>query len=309
MSSSKEIKNRARSVKNIAQITKAMEAVSATKMRKSQGCAISARPFAIASFEMLQGLIKYASVFSSALKNRKASHSLVCVVSSDKGLAGAFNANVFREAEKLLARMRKDNKLYALVTIGKKAKDYFEHRRENVERSFVGFGDFSAFSQTASVTDALLHRFFAGQSDEVIVVYTNFRSTLRQEVAIKKILPATKEGLQEIVQSILPERGKYAQEQVVKNAQTYQYEYIFEPSPAELLDLLIPLLLRMHMHHIILESNASEHSARMVAMKAASDNARDLMGELQLLYNKARQAAITQELTEITAGAELLGNN
>ncbi|MDP2676766.1 MAG: ATP synthase F1 subunit gamma [bacterium] len=307
MSSSKEIKNRVRSVKNIAQITKAMEAVSATKMRKSQEFAISARPFAVASFKMLKGLLEYASVLPSVLEKREVKKSLICVVSSDKGLAGAFNANVFRKAEELLFGMKKEKKQYVLVTVGKKAKDYFGHRHETMEKTFLGFGDFSEFKDTMPVADSLLEGFLEKRYDEVIVVYTNFRSTLRQDVVKKIILPATKEGLQEIVESISPEKGKFSEQEISEGAETrYSYEYLFEPSPQELLDMLIPLLLRMHMHHIILESNASEHSARMVAMKAASDNAKELIGELQLLYNKARQASITQELTEITAGVEAL---
>lgn len=307
MSSSKEIKNRARSVKNIAQITKAMEAVSATKMRKSQEFALSARPFAVASFEMLEGLLEYTSALPQVLEKREVKKSLVCVVSSDKGLAGAFNANVFRKADELLTDMRRKKRLYVLVTIGKKAKDYFGHRNETVEKAFSGFGDFSEFRDTLPIADSLLGGFRAKHYDEVIVVYTNFRSTLRQDVVKKIILPATKEGLREIVESILPERGKYADRGISNDTEMrYSYEYLFEPSPKELLDMLVPLLLRMHMHHIILESNASEHSARMVAMKAASDNAKELIGELQLLYNKVRQAGITQELTEITAGVEAL---
>lgn len=316
MPSSKEIKNRARSVKNIAQITQAMEAVSATKMRKSQEFALSARPFAVASFEMLRGLLEYASVLPPVLEKREVKKSLICVVSSDKGLAGAFNANVFRKAEELFSGMRKENKAYALVTVGKKAKDYFSARGgsasgggNHIKETFLGFGDFSAFKDTMPVADSLLAEFLEKRYDEVIVVYTNFRSTLRQDVVKKIILPATKEGLREIVESILPEQGKYAGRGSSGDGETrYSYEYLFEPSPRELLDMLIPLLLRMHMHHIILESNASEHSARMVAMKAASDNAKELIEELQLLYNKARQAGITQELTEITAGVEVLGN-
>ncbi len=141
------------------------------------------------------------------------------------------------------------------------------------------------------------------------MVYTNFRTTLRQEAVVKKILPVTREGIREMVAGILPERGRFAALATSHTADrtSYSYEYKFEPSPAQILEALVSRLVHMHIHHIILESNASEHSARMVAMKNASDNARDLISNLTHEYNKSRQAGITRELTEITAGAEAVG--
>ena len=158
------------------------------------------------------------------------------------------------------------------------------------------------------VADLLLQGFLNGAWDETDAVYTNFRTTLRQETVMKQILPATREGLEDAVQSILPEAGRFASLNAQRSTLNtrYNYEYKFEPSPAAILASLVPQLIKMHIHHIILESNASEHSARMVAMKSASDNARELIGDLTLEFNKARQAGITRELAEITAGAEAL---
>lgn len=302
MASTKAIKQRIKSVKNTAQITKAMEVVSATKMRKAQGFALSARPYAVASLEMLKNLLARTPVLPPLLQKREVKKSALLVVTSDKGLAGAFNANVLRKAE-----ARAQQPAVTLITVGKKARDYFERRKAPVLKNFWGFGDYSTLPETLPVADMIINGFLAGDFDEVEAVYTNFRTTLRQEAAIKKILPVTEDGIREAVISILPEYGKYAAlEGQPRIRDIYSYEYKFEPSPAEILTALVPQLIRLHVHHLILESNASEHSARMVAMKNASDNAQELISDLTLVYNKARQTGITGELTEITAGREAL---
>lgn len=309
MPSAKSIKQRVKSVKNTSQITKAMEVVSATKMRKSQEFALRARPYAAASLEMMKNLLSRTPLSPPLLQSRPVKKSALLVVTSDKGLAGAFNANVIKRVEKWLtdkqlSRRNLDN--LKIVTVGKKARDCFARRDAPIQQSFWGFGDFSTLEQTLPVAETVLNGYSAGAFDEVEAVYTNFKTTLIQETVLKRIFPVTEDGIEEMVRGILPERGKYA----ITNSQfpspKYTYEYKFEPSPTEILNALVPQLLRMHIHHIILESNASEHSARMVAMKNASDNARDLIAELSLQYNKSRQAGITRELTEITAGKEAL---
>ena len=312
MSSIKFIKQRIRSTKNTSQITKAMEVVSATKMRKSQGFALAARPFAAASLQMLENLLARTTILPPLLQARPVEKSALLVITSDKGLAGAFNANVLRAAEEQI-NSRKNaarRKKISLITVGKKAKEYFERRNISIARSFWGFGDYSTLEQTLPVAESMLNGFSLGEFDEVEAVYTNFKTTLLQETVLKKLLPVTKEGIHEAVESILPKHGRFANQREsasgVRVNPRYEYEYKFEPSPTEILELLIPQLLRMHVHHLILESNASEHSARMVAMKNASDNAKELISDLTLEYNKARQAGITRELIEITAGREAL---
>lgn len=308
MSSTKEIKRRIKSVKNTAQITKAMEVVSATKMRKSQGFALASRPFAVASLEMLNNLLTHTPELPPLLQARDVKKSALLIVTSDKGLAGAFNANVLKTTETWLENNRRVGIETTVITVGKKAGEYFKKRAVNAQRSFFGFGDFSKLEDTLPVTETVLEGFLLGAFDELDAVYTNFRTTLKQETVLKKILPITKDGIAEAVRGILPEYGKYAvlggSKQSTVNR--YNYEYKFEPSAKEILDVLVPQLIRMHIHHIILESNASEHSARMVAMKNATDAARDLMDNLTLTYNKNRQAGITRELIEITAGREAL---
>ncbi|MFY9462870.1 MAG: ATP synthase F1 subunit gamma [Candidatus Sungiibacteriota bacterium] len=310
MPSTKSIKQRIKSVKNTSQITKAMEVVSATKMRKSQAFALGARSYAVAGLEMAQNLLARTPInqLPPLLTPREIKTSCLLVVTSDKGLAGAFNGNVLKKAEAQIAQYMVLRRPYILITVGKKAKEYFERRGSTPVKSFWGYGDYSTITETQEVADAVLAGFLDGSWDEVHAAYMNFRSTLVQESVIKKILPATKEGIEDAVASILPERGRFANLQpTTYNLQPrYQYEYKFEPSAAEILQALVPQLIKMHIHHIILESNASEHSARMVAMKSASDNARDLITDLTLVYNNARQASITRELSEITAGAEAL---
>lgn len=323
MPSTKSIKQRIRSVKNTAQITKAMEAVSATKMRKAQGFALIARPYAVASLQMLQNLLLRTEILPPLLQKRGVKTSALLVITSDKGLAGSFNANVLKKAEAWVESKKSSGASYVLLTVGKKARDYFTRRGIAAEKSFWGFGDFSELKDTLPVAEEILQGFLSGRWDEVEAIYTNFRTTLKQEAVLKKILPVTKEGIEEIVEGILPEKGKYAEVPVTSysasiggprqsrdklQVTSYNYEYKLEPSPEEILNKLVPQLLQMHIHHLILESNASEHSARMVAMKNASDKAGELIDELTLSYNKLRQAGITRELTEITAGREALEN-
>lgn len=329
MPSTKAIKQRMRSVKNTSQITKAMEVVSATKMRKSQEFAIRARPYAAASLELLKNLLARTSERPPLLQSRPISNSLLLVITSDKGLAGAFNANVLRKADDWVARHQLLKSDFNIITVGKKARDYYQRRGsfyhpnfldkktavQNAslkswegKKSFWGFGDFTTLSQTLPVADEIIKGFLENRWDEVETVYTHFRTTLRQETSLKRILPVTQEGITKIVAGILPEHGRFAESGIKKQESRYSYEYLLEPSPADILGTLVPQLIRMHVHHIILESNASEHSSRMVAMKSASDNAKELIEGLTLEYNKSRQAGITRELTEITAGKEALEN-
>lgn len=310
----RDIRRRIKSVKSIAQITKAMEAVSANKMRKSQMFALNARPYAIAALELLENLIATTPRLPDFFTGREVKKTAILVVTADKGLAGAYNSNVLRAAEKFAAGLSREKKDFAVITVGKKAKEYFSRRGFPIAASFSGFSDFSKLHETNPVADSVMAGFKAGSYDEVVAIYTHFRTTLKQEVAVRKVLPLTREGIIEMVLGILPEHGKYApkagHQSAVSKAATapHSAEYIFEPDPAAILSALVPRLLAMHVHHAILEANASEHSSRMVAMKNASDNARDLIDDLSLRYNKVRQAGITRELIEITAGREALNN-
>lgn len=309
--STKTITQRVRSVKSISQITKAMEVVSATKMRRSQEYALHARPYAVASLEILENLLSRTPFLPLLLQTRPIRMSALLVVSSDKGLAGAFNANVLKRAHAWVEEKRNASAPFMLITVGKKAKEYFERRGVSPRRSFWSYGDYRTREETLPVADFMLNGYLLGEWDEVEALYTHFRTTLKQETVAQRILPVTKEGIEEVVKGILPERGRYAAYAASRptlSTSRYHYEYQFEPSPAEILEMLVPQLLRMQIHHIILESNASEHSARMIAMKNASENAGELIDTLTMQLNKSRQAEITRELSEITAGREALEN-
>ncbi|MBI5152906.1 MAG: ATP synthase F1 subunit gamma [Parcubacteria group bacterium] len=308
MASAKAVKQRIRSVKNTAQITKAMEVVSATKMRRSQEFAIKARPYAVASLNLLRNLVAKTKELPGILERREVRKCYgLLVITSDKGLAGALNANVIRKAEAWVKARRINNEEFILVTVGKRARDYFEHKGVPIHKSFWGFGDMIELEDTLPVAEVLIQGFLNHTWDELSAVYTHFRTTLLQEAVVREVLPITEAGVREIVEGIVPEKGRYSKKEEENfSLAKYTYEYTYEPSPEVLLTALVPQLLRMHVHHMILESNASEHSARMVAMKNASDNAKELITDLTLTYNKARQASITRELSEITAGKEAL---
>ena len=321
MAGSKNLKNRIKSTKNIKQVTKAMEAVSAVKMRRSQQFALRARPYALAALEILRGVEPAIngdlSELSPLLSKRPVANSCLVIITSDKGLAGSFNTSVIRKAEKMVkdlyvmpahAGQAGSDKNVSLVAIGKKGRDYFKRRGANIVAEYVDTGDFGEIEETRHISDFLIKIFTEKQVDEIVLVYTNFLSALKQEVVTRSLLPFDEKSLTEIVDSVIPLRGRYANmPHILGNMKTpTARNFLFEPSPKEVLSELLPDLLAVEIFHAILEANASEHSSRMVAMKSASENASELINDLNIKYNKARQALITKELAEITGGAAAL---
>ncbi len=308
MESPQHIKSRLKSVKNIGQITKAMEVVSATKMRKAQEVALKSRAYAFKALELLETLVASAKTDEEKVnplamvplaQQREVKNTLIVVVASDKGLAGAFNTQVLRVADAFLANEKGEMKA---IAIGKRAIPYVTKKNMQVIESFTGYGDHATTEEIAPLSDLIVQGFLEGKWDKVVTVSMHFRSTLKQQPLVRQILPLEVEKIRETVKEIVPEQGRYAQTSndgmKIRNNST---EFILEPSPAELLSSLIPHLITMQLYHLILEANASEHSARMVAMKTASDNAKDLAEGLLLEFNKARQAHITKEIIEITS--------
>jgi F-type H+-transporting ATPase subunit gamma len=289
-----------------------MEVVSMTKMRKSQQFALAARPYALASLDMLKNILKYAkkSDVPAMLRNRTIHTVAIVVITTDKGLVGGFNDKVIALAEARRKELAAQNIETVFITIGKKAREYFERRGQQVVFHGEGYGDHTSVDETQPITNAVLQGFIQKKWDAVYIVYTHFKTTLRQEALERTLLPTTEPALEKIIEEIIPEHGRYSELKQSKqfSAQThmYNYSYTFEPSAGALIEKLISNLLHTAMHHIILESNASEHSARMVTMKNASDNAKELKERLTLEFNKVRQASITAEISEIVAGAEAL---
>ncbi|MDO8574425.1 MAG: ATP synthase F1 subunit gamma [bacterium] len=310
MESIQNIKNRSKAVKNVSQITKAMEIVAATKMRKAQQVALSSRPYALRTFELLERLSLESKISSPLMDNRPVKKTLLVLVASDKGLTGAFNAQVIRATDKFLEKNKNQN--FIALAIGKKANKHALRKKMEVVREFYGVGDYATPEEVAPISQLIIDGFLSKKWDNVITISTNFISALKQEPLIRQILPVDIEKIRQTMRDIIPEHGRYAnfaKDEIEKRFghKTRETEYIFEPAAEEVINLLIPHLLKMQIYHLILEANASEHSARRVAMKNASDNAEEILEELTLVYNKARQASITNELIEITSTQNALG--
>lgn len=307
MESLQGIKSRLKAIKNVGQITKAMEVVAATKMRKAQESALNTRPYAFEALHLLERLMRSSEAKIPLTEKRLVERTAVVVVASDKGLAGSFNSQIFRLADNFFARDEykdQSNHEYLLISVGKKADVYAHKKKYQLVKTFQDFGDVTGIEEVKPLSDLLFEGFTAKKWDRVVVISTNFRSALRQDPLVRQILPVDFNKIKETVKEIIPETGRYAEvgrghaSSPLAGGET---DYIFEPSPQEVFNSLIPHLIEMQFFHIFLEAKASEHSARRVAMKTASDNATELSQDLTLLYNKARQVGITGEIMEITS--------
>ncbi|MGI4728796.1 MAG: ATP synthase F1 subunit gamma [Janthinobacterium lividum] len=291
MANLKEVRNRITSVSSTQQITKAMKMVSAAKLKRATNAIVQMRPYADKLNEILANLsATLEDAASPYMQVREPVRVLIIAVTSNRGLAGAFNTNVIKAANNLVAnryaeQLRANN--VAVVAIGKKAQEYYERRRYKV----VGnnnelFNDLN-FENTSVITEAIMHGFVNGDYDRVELVYNHFRNAAVQYITTEQLLPVAKPHKKEAVK-------------------TAQVDYILEPSQEEIVNELIPKNIKVQLYKAVLDSHASEHGARMTAMDKATENAGDLLKALKLSYNQARQAAITTELTEIVSGAAAL---
>lgn len=308
MESLQSIQRRIKGVKNINQITKAMELVAATKMRKSQEVALASRAYAYTALDFLAHLSKLEGVKMPALlKKRKVKKTAFVIVSSDKGLVGAFNSGVLRAFENYLKKENIDinssNNIF--IVFGQKAGNYLQRKGIKVDKIFTKFGDFTKLEETRPLSDYLTSGYLEKRWDKVFIFSPHFRSALNQEVLMRQIFPIDSKILHETIKELIPETGRFSEFRHEEAAsQSRIVEYLIEPSPTKVLRQLAPHLVEMQIYHLILEANASKHAARRMAMKNASDNAEELTEDLTLKYNKSRQAAITREIIEIVAGAE-----
>ena len=294
MANLKEVRNRIASVNSTQQITKAMKMVSAAKLKRATNAIVQLRPYATKLKEMLANLS--ASIEDGAspyLQEREPVRILVVVVSSNSGLAGAFNTNAIKTANNLIAekysgQLRAGN--VSIVAIGRKAQEYYIRRGYNVigDNNEV-YADLN-FTNVSTITESVMQGFVNGDYDRVELVYNHFRNAAMQILISEQLLPVPKaEG----------------DDKAVSADQT---DYILEPSQKAIVEQLIPKNIKIQLYRAVLDSNASEHGARMTAMDKATENAGDLLKALKLSYNQARQAAITTELTEIVSGAAALSN-
>lgn len=296
MPSARDLRRRIKSVKNTAQITKAMQMVSATKMRKAQNKTLSARSY---WRSLLSAIVQVADKFDPTshplfLPNNSPKVAVV-VLSTDKGLCGSLNANIFRLLQgDFLESVKKEDIVY--YTVGKKGRDFMVRTGRQLEADFPN-PEAVNFLEAAKIRKFIMEVFLEEQVGKIFIVYPRFISTLRQEARAAQLLPISKEALVDVLSLFGGDNGE--------NGFT-KSEMLLEPSAGEVLDYALIHLLETRIYQILLQSKASEHSARMIAMQNATDNAKDLVADLQLTYNQMRQDAITKELLEITsAGAAL----
>lgn len=295
----KQVKNKIISTKKTGQVTKAMESVSAVKMRKSQERAFAGRPYVHAALRILAQLgASDAGARSPFTLRRENGKHLLVVVTSDKGLAGSVNSAVLKKVELALKEGPAD-----AVCIGKKAVEFARRQNLTVLKEFTNVRDDVAIEDVYEITSIVMDAFGAGEYKTVEVIYQNFISTFEQAPERRAILPLDPAEIHYIMRGIKPKHGKFSNDEVAADK---AITYTVEPSAEEVLASLMPRLVQIMFYHALLESKASEHSARMVAMKNATDKSKELIKALTITYNKARQAAITAEVSEITAGVEAM---
>lgn len=286
MANLKEIRNRITSVSSTMQITSAMKMVSAAKLKKAQDAITAMRPYADKLTELLQSLSASLDSDSSSKysDNREVNKVLVVAITSNRGLAGAFNSNILKRCS-LLLEDTYAGKQVDFVAIGKKGNDFLE-KRATVIANHSSLYDDLTFDNVAVIAEDLMAQFTSGAYDKIDIVYNKFKNAATQIIMTEQFLP------------IVP----------VENAEGASSDYIFEPSKVEIIEQLIPKSLKTQLYKGIRDSFASEHGARMTAMHKATDNATELRDQLKLTYNQARQAAITNEILEIVGGAEALNS-
>jgi F-type H+-transporting ATPase subunit gamma len=290
MASAREMRLRIRSVKNIKQVTRALEAVSASKVRKAQQAVLATRAYSSKAQEILADLTNQPgspALLHPLLNSRPTVKAIdLILITGDRGLAGAYNSNVVREA---FAFSREQKAPVRWITVGRKGRDLIFRRRGNIVAEFGNMPAAPSSLDIAPVARTVVDDFLSGTVDEVYVAYTNFVNTLKLVPTVMKLLPFSQ-----------AEMGSY---------QGSAIPFIYEPTPGELLDVIVPRFAQLLVLQALLESVASEHSARMVAMRNATDNAEELITSLTLDYNKARQLSITSDLLDIVGGANALAQS
>ena len=286
MANLKEIRNRISSVSSTMQITSAMKMVSAAKLKKAQDAIVAMRPYANKLTELLQSLSATldGDAGSKFANQREVNKVLVVAITSNRGLCGGFNSNIIKESYRLANEMYANQEV-SFVAVGKKGNDALSKEYSVIANKSEVFDELT-FDNVAEIAELLMDKFVIGECDKIVLVYNKFKNAATQEIMTEQFLP------------IVPVEGD-------DNA---NLDYIFEPSKVEIVEQLIPKSLKTQLYKAIRDSFASEHGARMTAMHKATDNATELRDQLLLTYNKARQAAITNEILEIVGGAEALNN-
>jgi F-type H+-transporting ATPase subunit gamma len=285
----RDIRGRIGSVKNTRQITKAMKMVAAAKLRRAQDAITRARPYAVLLEQALSRIAGRAAAEGQAthplLASRPAHKVELVLITSDRGLAGAFNSSVLRRAQRFMVENADRYQEIQISTMGRKARDFFRVRKMPTRKDFAGVHQGLNYERAAEIARELSERFLAGEVDAVFLSYNEFKSAITQTVVVRQFLPIETGG--------------------AESAGT-GYDFLYEPGRKELLEELVPKHLAIQVWRALLDSAASEHGARMTAMESATKNAEEMIAKLTLQYNRARQAYVTKELMEIVSGAEAL---
>ena len=285
MATLREIRRRIASVRSTQHITKAMKMVSAAKLRRAQEKIVATRPYAQKMQDMLKKLVfKIDGGRHPLLRKREGNRTLIIVVTADRGLCGAFNSNLIRYTEQTIRSMNTGPVM--LMTVGRKGAEYFSQRGYEIFAKKINLFNTLEFSDAQEIIEPAVGAYMEQRFDRIDVIYNEFKSALQQNIVCERILPFT------------PEEGDAPE--------SSQVEFLYEPERSEILTALIPRYLNIQLWKVLLESNAAEQGARMTAMENATENAEELIGHLSLTYNRARQAAITKEISEIVGGAEAL---
>lgn len=287
----KEVKNKIGSVKNISELTSALETFSALKMKKTQKRFMQSRPFSQELARVLGQMQKVLKNSQSVfLEQRKVKNILVCVIASDRGFCGPFNANIFRLADKEIPEIQKQGTV-EIMAVGKKAIDHYKGK--NMAYKFSGVGDYWEFGETKEISDFFIKSYLENRYQKIYLFYTHFHSSFVQKPSKIRLFPL---GL-DTIDNFLKE----------KRTEDDYPDYLLEPSLKMIVDGVVPVFIEYLIYQFILSANTSEHSARMMAMRNASDNAKGLLEGLRLEYNKARQEKITSEVCEISSTKEAMG--
>lgn len=283
MAGVRDIKRRIRSVKSTQQITKAMKMVSAAKLRRTQAATVSSRPYTNKLGEILERIVASAGETKHPLMLERPLKSVgIILISADRGLAGGYNANVLKKG--ILEAARFGETEVAFIAVGRKGRDFLRRRNKKIDGQIMGIKDVPTFNEAQQIAQLAVDSFLTNQYDAVYMIYQEFVSPVQQHPVMKQLLP-------------LPYEEAEKEEAM---------EYLYEPGPQEVLEILLPKYINNTVYHILMETKASEHGARMAAMGSATDNASEMIDKLTLSYNRSRQAAITREISEIVGGANAL---
>ena len=302
----RDLRRKMKAIKSTRQVTKAMELVAASKMRKAVQNAQNLRRYAFRAWTILNHLADVHPNVHPYLEEREPKKVLAILFTPDRGLCGSLNAQILRAVQNYLKGV-KDLPTFEgidFIAVGRKGQQHLARAKEHVIAAFPAFSSYPTFRDVLPVARMATEGFLQNTYDHVVLIYPDFISPLVQEPTVKVLLPFTKSSLREMLGSILPKR--YERETEKELEKVIVGEYLFEPTQDEILRVILPQLTETQIYQAALEAGASEHSARMVAMRSASDNATDLLGDLTIVYNQTRQAGITAELAELSAAAAAL---